>query len=202
MTHARTSRPAKIVSILALVLALALTVAGCGKSASTDSKPATPAATAKAGLPVAVSALATTAPDAKLLVVQTEIPVTPTSTPVWGYLFGSQETDKTYLVRVSDGKAMPASEYGATGMNANEWAVVPNTDEWKIDSDAAYQKALPVAKAKTSAPYTMGFLTYVPSSAANSATKPFVWYVSFDPVSGASSGTVEIDAKTGAVLSK
>lgn len=192
--------------MLALALALASTVAGCGSKSggttSTASTTATALGAARAGLSVASSVLGTTAPDAKLLVIQTEGPVTATSTPVWGYLFGSPKSDKTYLVRVTNGKAMPASEYGAAGLSAKEWSAVPSPDAWKTDSDVAYKTAMTAAGAKPSAAYTMGFLTYVPASDAKSGTKPFVWYVSFDPASQPATATVEVDAKTGAVVAK
>jgi len=199
MIHVRTGRLAKIVTTLALALAIASVVAGCGgTSADTTQK----TGTAKAGLPVAKSALSTMAPDAKLLLVQTATGVTPTATPVWGYLFGSPKNDKTYLVYVAGGKAMPASEYGAAGLSASDWSSVPGTDSWKIDSDEAYQKALAANGAKgTPAVYNMGFVTYVPPSETASASKTFVWYVEFEPgASGGTTSTIEVDAKTGATV--
>ena len=205
MMHLRTSRLAKIVSILALAFALVSTVAGCGsKSTSATQKPAaTPTgATAKAGLAAATSALATTAPDAKLLVVQTANAVTPTATAVWSYLFGSPKTDKTYLVYVKNGKAEPAAEYGKAGLSKTEWPLVPGPDVWKIDSDAAYQKAQAASGAKASGAYTMGFISHVPKAEKTSTTKALVWYVSFDKASGASTDTVEVDAQTGAIVAK
>jgi hypothetical protein len=205
MIHARNGRSAKIISILALVIALASVVVGCGsKTASTPSasKTVVAGATAKSGLSAAAAALTTTAPDAKLLVVQTDGAVTVTSAPVWSFLFGSPKSDKTYLVYVTDGKAGAASEYGTAGLSKKEWAVVPNADDWKIDSDAAYRTAQTAAGASTAGAYTMGFLTHVPQSETSSTTKPFTWYVSFDPASGATTGTVEVDANTGAVVAK
>jgi len=203
MIHVRTSRPAKIVSILALALALVVAVAGCGsKSTGTTAAPVKSGTTAKAGLPIATSMLTTTAPDAKLLVVQTANTVTTTSAPVWSYLFGSPKTDKTYLVYVKDGKAEPAAEYGTAGLGKTEWPLVPSADAWVIDSDVALQKAQAASGAKPAGPYTMGFISHVPKSEKVSTTKALVWYVSFDQASGASTGTVEVDAKTGAVVAK
>jgi len=200
MTKTRTGRPAKIISALALALALTLVVAGCNSKTPETTPAQTPTSkyTAKSGLDAATSAMATTAPDAKLLVVQTPSAVTPTSTAVWSYLFGNPKDDKTYMVYVAQGKAEPASEYGEAGLDEDEWAKVPNTDAWKIDSPEAYEKALKATGAKTTAGYSLGFLTYVPASETESTTRAFVWYVSFDPAtSGVASGTAEVDATSG-----
>jgi hypothetical protein len=196
MIRTRTNRTAVMVLVAGFALAALLLVTGCGG----DSDSATTSASAKAGLPIAESALSTMAPDAKLLVVETAEGVTPTSTPVWAYLFGSPESDKTYVVYVSDGKVESASEYGTAGLSADEWGKVPGTDDWKIDNDVAYENALEVSGADgTPAAYYMGFQTYVPEAyAASSTVGAFVWYVSFDPgESGATTGTVQVDATTG-----
>lgn len=198
MIKVSTVRPMKVVLLTAFALGLAaLTACGGGK-------PATPVAqgqTAKAALPVAQSAMTTIAPDAKLLLVQTAEAVTPTATPVWAYLFGSPATDKAYVVYVDKGKATPASQYGNAGLTKAEWAVVPGIDAWKIDSDQAYTKALAASGAKGApAAYGMAFVTYVPKSAGKTTIKAFVWNVSFEPgTSGAATGTIGVDAKTGAV---
>jgi hypothetical protein len=128
---------------------------------------------------------------------------TTTSTPVWGYLFGSPTDNKTYLVYVKAGEVVSAAEYGTADFSASEWAAVPGTDAWKIDSDAAYEKALAVSGAKgTPAAFEMGILTYVPPSWEDSATtKSFVWNVMFEPgASGATTGVVEVDAVSGAAV--
>lgn len=192
----RTTRTALIVLAAGMAFSALLITTGCGDS---DKKTGTTAG-AKAGLSVAESALSTMAPDAKLLVVETAEGVTPTSTPVWAYLFGSPENDKTYVVYVSEGKAMNAAEYGTAGLSEAEWSEVPGTDDWKIDNDEAYEKALELSGANGApAAYYMGFQTYVPEAfAASSTVSAFTWYVSFDPgESGASTGTVSVDAKTG-----
>ncbi|MHB9004728.1 MAG: hypothetical protein ACYC6C_11815 [Coriobacteriia bacterium] len=192
----RTTRTALIVLAAGLALSALLITAGCGDS----EKDAEITQGAKAGLAVAQSALETMAPDAKLLVVETAEGVTPTSTPVWAYLFGSPESDKTFVVYVSDGKAMNASEYGTAGLSEAEWSEVPGTDDWKIDNVEAYDKALELSGADGApAAYYMGFQTYVPEAfAASSTVSAFTWYVSFDPgESGASTATVAVDAKTG-----
>lgn len=192
----RTTRTALVVLAAGLALSALLITTGCGDS----KKDAETVQGAKAGLAVAQSALETMAPDAKLLVVETAEGVTPTSTPVWAYLFGSPESDKTYVVYVSDGKSMNASEYGTAGLNEAEWSKVPGTDDWKIDNDEAYDKALELSGADGEpAAYYMGFQTYVPEAfAASSTVSAFTWYVSFDPgESGASTATIAVDAKTG-----
>ena len=172
MTHPRTSRPIMVVLLGAVALALVAILAACGGNAATTVK----GTTAKGALPVAKSALSTTAPDAKLLVVQTASAVSATATPVWGYLFGSPKSDKTYVVYVENGKATPPQEYGQAGLSAAEWSAVPGTDVWKIDSDEAYKKAFAAAGGKGTPPaWAMGLVTYVPKAAATSTVQPFVW---------------------------
>jgi hypothetical protein len=199
MNPVPTVRPARVLVAFALACAGLAVLAGC----SNTSTAATPkAGTARAGLPIAQSALSTMAPDAKLLLVQTTTSVTPTTTPVWGYLFGSAGSDKTYVVYVTGGKAMPAAEYGTAGLEATEWASVPGTEGWKIDSDAAYEKAVAASgmNAKPAA-YVMGMITYVPAADATATTRTFTWYVSLDAGDGSGTATtVEVDAKTGAAV--
>ena len=197
MNHVRPGRLATIVVAIALAVVLLSMMTACGKKSSTTAT----GDTAQGGIPAARSALSTMAPDAKLLLVQLAEPVTTTSTPVWAYLFGSPANDKTFVVYVNKGSAMPATEYGTAGLSADEWKTVPSDDTWKIDSDAAYDKALKASGAKGDpAAYFMGLQTYVPESiAASSTVKPYVWYVSFDPgSSGATTSTIEVNAKTGA----
>lgn len=192
----RTTRTALMVLAAGMALSALLITTGCGDSKENGGS----TQGAKAGLAIAESALSTMAPDAKLLVVETAEGVTPTSTPVWAYLFGSPESDKTFVVYVTDGKAMNAAEYGTAGLSDAEWEEVPGTADWKIDADEAYEKALEISGADGEpAAYYMGFQTYVPEAfAASSTVAAFTWYVSFDPgESGASTGTVAVDAKTG-----
>lgn len=197
MIHVRVTRFVRIGAALALALGLMFVITGCGGKTATA--PST-SVSAKSGLSVATSALSTTAPEAKLLVVQTPSAVSSTSTPVWSYLFGSPKTSKTYMVYVQEGKVVQSSEYGTAELSAAEWTAVPPAELWKTDSDVAYKKAVEAAKASTDAAYTMGFLTFVPPT-GDSTAKPFVWYVSFDPAtSGATTGTVLVDAKTGALV--
>jgi hypothetical protein len=199
MKMARFSTSLRLVLVLALALTLA-TAAGCGNKKSSSSTPKPQGQTAKQGLPVAESALSTTAPDAKLLLVQTAQAVTPTSTPVWAYLFGSPKSDKLYVVRVAEGKAMPPTEYGsAKQLGTFDWNKVPNLDQWKIDSNEAYDRAYQASGAKTAPPqYVMGFLTYVPATEQTSTATPFVWAVQFDPgSSGATPNVIDVNATTG-----
>ena len=180
-----------------ILLALALLVAGCGSKSSGST--VEPGPTALGSLPAARSALSTMAPDAKLLVVQSAQAVTPTGTPVWAYLFGSPSNDKTFVVYMTGGQSMGAQEYATAGLSADEWKKVPGTDDWTVDSDTAYTKALAESGAKGDpAAYMMGLLTYK-SAEDTSTIKPFVWQVFFDPgKSGATTGAIEVDAKTGA----
>ncbi len=196
MIQARTSRLTKILIVMAATFALAVLVAGCG-----DKPAETPVAsgdTAQGSLPVAQSALSTMAPDAKLLLVQTATSVIDTAPPVWAYLFGSPETDKTYVVYVSDGAVMSAAEYGEAGLGAEEWPKVPGTEDWKIDSDAAYDSALAESGLSGTSAYSMGFTTYIPSTEGTAGGEAFTWYVSLEPkVSGETTATVQVNATTG-----
>lgn len=191
--HQRTG----ILTFLVLFALLAVVMTGCGeKEAGQDAEPS--AGTAKGSLDLARSALETMAPDAKLLVVQTAEPITETSTPVWAYLFGSPETDTTYMVYVSEGKAMGASEYGSAGLSDEEWQAVPDTSGWEVDSDDAYEKAIAEAGGDTqTSGYFMGLQTYVPRSASETdTTRSMTWYISLD-VARSAEGLVAVDAKTG-----
>ncbi len=119
---------------------------------------------------------------------------------MWAFLFGSPSSDKTYVVYIAGGTTMSgAQEYGTAGLSAAEWAKVPGTEAWKIDSDAAYKKALEVSGAKgTPTGYMMGLLTYKPE-ADTSTVEAFVWNVQFDPGdSGATTSSIKVDARTGA----
>ncbi len=195
MTSARKTRFA-FVAVAVIAIALILSTAGCGNKSSGTKIASGP--TALGGLAAAESALSTTAPDAKLLVVQTAQGVTPTGTPVWGYLFGSPSSDKTYVVYVTNGESMGSQEYGQAGLSADDWKKVPTTESWKVDSDEAYTKALAVSGAKGDpAAYMMGIMTFK-SAEDTSAVKPLVWQVGFDPgTSGATTSTIEVDANSG-----
>jgi hypothetical protein len=195
-TRPRT-RLAGIVLVAALALGATL-LAGCSGTSGTSTTTKT-GSTALAGLSAAKSALSTTSPDAKLLVVETAQAVEPTGTPIWAYVFGSPSTDKIFVVYLSNGQSMGAQENGTAGLSAAEWAKVPGTDAWKIDSDAAYKKALAASGATgTPAAYMMGFITYKAAS-DTSTIEPFVWNVQFDPgTSGATPNTLNVNATTGA----
>lgn len=184
---------------LVLVALLALTagaLSGCGgsKEAAVQSGPS-----ALGSLGAARSALSTMAPDAKLLVVQTAQAATATSTPVWVFLFGSPSNDKTFAVYTQNGQTMAAQEYGTAGLTDEQWGQVPGTGDLKVDSDDAYAKAVAAGGAKGDpAGYMMGLTTYKPAE-DTSTVQPFVWQVQFDPgESGATTGTITVDAKTGA----
>lgn len=196
MNRTSPSRFTRTVLVILMALAFAAVLTGC--NSNKDSAGTVAADTAMDGVKVAQSSLSTTAPDSKLLLVQTANVVTATSTPVWQYLFGSPKDGSIYAVTVKDGKVMTTQPYGTAGMDDSEWALVPAASEWKIDSDEALANALKVNEDNTeTTPWAMGFVTYVPKSAATSATiDPFVWSVAFDP-QGSGSNTVDVDAKTG-----
>lgn len=194
------NRVAKAVAVAALALVVAGVIAGCTSGTSSSGNVPT-SGTAKAGLAVAQSALATMAPDAKLLLIQTATSAAPTASPVWAYLFGSPKSDKTYVVYVAKGKAMGASEYGNAGLSKTEWAAVPASDAWTVDSNDALAKAIAESKMTAPSSYNMGMVTYIPSTEASTTTKPLTWYVALKPpASGGTSATVAVDAKTGAIV--
>lgn len=199
MLNARTTRFATIVLAVLLALALVTVITGCGKKDDSTTTATATGDSAKGQLPVAESALSTMAPDAKLLLIQTASGTPTTATPVWAYLFGSPSNNKTYAVYVSDGQVMAASEYGVLELAKEEWASVPDADAMKVDSDEAYTKALAASGAKGDPnAYMMGIMVYKPKE-DTSTIKPMVWQVQFDPgESGATTSTIEVDAKTGA----
>lgn len=185
--------------VLAAVVLTGVLLVGCAQKASTTGTTVKTGKTAMGSLAVAKSALSTMAPDAKLLVIQTGQAVTTTATPVWGYIFGSQKTGDAYIVYVSNGVSMGAQDLGSAGLKASEWAKIPGTSAWKVDSDAAYTKAVAASGAHgTPNAYIMGFETYKAAS-DTSTIEPFVWLVQFDPgTSGATTNTVTVDTRTGA----
>jgi hypothetical protein len=192
MTKPRLARIAGIAAAVALASVLLMVAAGC------SSAPAGGGAsgqTAKAYLSAAQSQLSTMAPGAKLLVVQTTNVVTATSTPSWGYLFGDTKSGKIYVVTIDKGKPSPANVYGQASLTATEWAQVPNADSWKIDSDAAFQKAAALEPKAAGSPYTMGFVTYMPKG-TTSPLKAFEWSVVFEPV-GSAPSSITVNATTG-----
>lgn len=185
-----------ILGAIAVVAAIAAGIVIWGGKGSTPSS-ADPS-TAMGSYSVAQSVLATTAPDARLLVCQMLESVSTTGTPYWAYLFGSPATDMGYLVYASAGSVMTWSQYGSLGLSADEWAKVPSLDDWKVDSDAAYSKALGASGATgTPLGYFMGLVTYK-AAEDTSTIKPFEWNVWLDPgTSGATQNLILVDAKTG-----
>lgn len=181
-----------------LALACALVTAlltGCGSSKGDVVEAGQ---TARDNLGAARSALATSAPDARLLELYLAEAATPTSKLGWVFVFGSPGTDKIYFVHTSEGKLLTSQEAGEAGLSADEWADVPGTDAWKIDSDEAYSKALEASGAKgTPDSYMMGMMTYR-FSTDTSTVEPFVWRVRFTPgASGATTSAIDVDATTG-----
>ena len=204
MTRSIPGPTIRLAVVAALVLGLAIGLAGCGgsKTSSTPVAPVTtPAApTAKAQLALAQSSLSTTAPDAKLLLVAAGSAITPTSPPEWQYLFGSPKTGVTYAVLIQGGKAT-SMRYGTAQLSKKDWDAVPGPDQWKVDSDAAHTKALSVYPGATpESPYIIGFVTFIPPSAKNVKTPAMTWSISFDPTTKGSSptSTVQVNAETGA----
>jgi hypothetical protein len=190
-----------IVGLAVVSMLLIGLLAGCASSTTSTSTPTAPAdtSTAKKAFAVAMSTLSTAAPDGKLLVLESGGAITPTSTPSWQFLIGSPKTGTIYAVNVVNGKGQ-FQEYGPSGLSAAEWAAVPSIDAWKIDSDAAYQKAVVVHPGGKSAPYIVGFVTYIPKSAGKTTTKAMQWLVTFDPKAQgkAPTSTVDVDVTTGA----
>ena len=191
----------------ALLIALAVTsalamgaLAGCSSSSTTTATTPVPAASsAMSAAKVAVSTLSTTAPDGRILVAQSASAITATSTPSWQFLIGSPKSDKLYAVMVANGKGQ-WQEYGTAGLTAAEWKLVPAFTDWKIDSTEAHAKAVAVHASAKTAPYVLGFVTYIPKTAGKTNTQPMVWYVSFDPAAQgkAPTSTVDVNMVTGA----
>ncbi len=194
MNHLSTARVTRGALVLALALALSVALIGCNKTADK----AAAGNTAMDNVEIAKSSLSTTAPDAKLLLVQTANVVTATTTPVWQYLFGSPKDGTIVAVTVEKGKVTATQPYGSAGMDEAEWKLIPASTDWKIDSDKALAAALKSDKKVTDkTPWAMGFVTYIPKSAASSTTiDPFVWSISFDP-QGPAPTTIDVNATTG-----
>jgi hypothetical protein len=194
MTRTSLSRLAAVLLSVAMTVLLLMALVGCGGQAPTA------AGTAKSSLALAQSRIATTAPDAKLLLVQTGNVVSATSTPVWTYLFGSPKTNTIYAVMIQNGTASGPMPYGNADLPAAEWAAIPTTtDAWKIDSDAAVAKAFAAAGSQgKSIPYAMGLVTYVPKN-TTATIEPFVWSVVLNPQAngGAVPKTINVNATTG-----
>lgn len=198
MNDTRTGAWTRVIVLAFVALSLAL-LTGCG-----DDAPPEPASeqrsTALANLEAAESAIETTAPDAKLLVVQTPSASAAGGNPLWVYTFGSPETGQMFTVSLANGTVMNTAPAGAAPLEAEEWASVPETAAWEIDSDEAYEAALEVADFEsTPTGYSMVLETYVPRSApAEPAVSAFVWYVSFRTGDGEELPTVvAVDARTG-----
>jgi hypothetical protein len=202
----RTSRALLISLFLVAMLALGALVGCSGGSGSSSGTAGQKAVnlTAKQALDVAMSALSTSAPDGKLLLVQTGKPITATDTAIWEFLVGSPKTDAIYQVLVRDGKAT-VQPYGPAKLSAAQWGQVPANADLKVDSDAAHKAAVGVYTNGTSAAYVMGLVTFIPPTAKVTNEKAMVWVVDFDPASkgSAATSTVNVDGKTGtAALAK
>jgi hypothetical protein len=206
MTRSTLGPTLRLAVVAALVLGLAIGLAGCGSKGSSTSPTSTaPAAstsgpTAKQQLSLAQSALATSVPDAKLLLVAAGSAITATMPPDWQYLFGSPKTGDTWAVLIQNGKAT-SMKYGTAQLTAKQWAQVPTPDQWKIDSDVAHTKALAIYPgAKPETPYIIGFVTYIPPTAKQVQTPAMTWSISFDPTTkgSAPTTTVNVSAVTGA----
>jgi hypothetical protein len=186
-----------VILIVALALVAGLLV-GCGKNPGAGAKVGS---TALDNLSVARSALSTVAPDAKLLVARLATDTVPGAAEVWGYYFGSPATDEGYFVHLANGLSMGWQDDGRVGLTPGEWAAVPGTDAWKVDSDVAYAKAVAASGLSTSpAGYMMGLETYKFSD-DTSTVEPFVWRVLLYPAASAEATIhVDVNATTGAAV--
>ena len=201
MTNTRTAHLARVGLALAIVLTTSV-MAGCNNPTGTATKPpAKPVNTrnAKGAAAVAMSTIASVAPDAKLILCQTVAPIPATSTPIWEFLIGSPKTGLVYSALIVQGKAQ-TNQYGQVTLSAAEWAKIPSLDAWKIDSDVAHEKALSVYPQGKKAEYMSQFLMYRPQGAPKTAAKPMTWSITFDPASKgkATTSTVLVDMVTGA----
>jgi len=188
----------RVVPLVLAIVALAFLTA-CGTDAA-EPEPAEEASTALANLSPAESAVATLAADAKLLVVQAPSASADGADPLWVFLFGSPETGQMFSVSIVNGVVMNTAAAGAAPLESAEWASVPETAEWEVDSDEAYEAAFAAAELEgTPTGYAMVMETYVPASAPPvPAVTAFVWYVTFTmPDAEAESPVVAVDARTG-----
>jgi hypothetical protein len=217
----------RVVLAVGVLLAMTVGLAGCGAPTSTQTSSSTgsstasheasgasavafdsSADTAQGHYAAALKSVKAVAPDAVLVVVQTEIPATSTPSAVWIYLFASKKMNKAYAVTVSSGKPGKPLALATESLRADEWAKVPPVTAWKIDSDEAFKKAFAAyAERLNSTPpkqYSMGMALFVADTPENNASgvKPLVWSVTFDPSAGGVTATRQalVDAKTGAVL--
>jgi hypothetical protein len=185
--------------VAACVAGLLLIALAAGCTSNSANTPST-APTAKAAYQIAVSSLSTMAPQGKLLVAQTDGPISATTTTMtWEFLVGDPKSDKVYSVVVANGKAQ-AQEYApSTGLSKEEWAKIPDVSAWKIDSDQAIQAATKLYPNGKTARFLPGFVTYIPASAKTATVKPMTWIFNFDPSTkgSAPTSTVEVDLQTG-----
>lgn len=188
----------RVIPLVFAIVALAFLTA-CGGAAS-EPEPAEESSSALDNLAAAESAVTTLAADTKLLVVQAPSASTSGADPLWVFLFGSPETGQMYSVSIVNGIVMNTAPAGAAPLESAEWASVPETAEWEVDSDEAYEAALDAAELEgTPTGYAMVLETYVPASApAEPAVTAFVWYVTFTmPDADAESPVIAVDARTG-----
>lgn len=173
--------------------------ASCGINESDGGQAADVKLTALENLEVAESAATSASPDAKLLLVQAPSVGTTGAYPLWVYTFGSPSDNQLYKVNVLNGEITDSSPRGDSPLEDDEWASVPDTAPWEIDSDEAYEAALAVADLEGDATqYSMLLETYVPRSATDSKVTAFVWYVFFNPGDdGEPEAIVAVDARTG-----
>lgn len=176
---------------LAVVLAFAIgALAGCNPSTNSGSPSTQPKKPvniklAKEAAGVALSTLATEAPDAKILLGDTVAPVNATSTAMWEFLVGSEKKSMVYSVLVAN-QVGQFKQYGKIVLKHDEWAKVPSLSVWKVDSDAAVAKARVVYPQGQKAAYIAEFLTYRPASAPKTANKAMTWKITFNPSSNKS----------------
>lgn len=210
MPKALRTLPPMIALAAALCLVAAL-ISGCGGQAPVSSGPTStvgagssttpkPITAALKSLAIARATLPTAAADARLYTVQSLRPVTPTASPEWDFVFVSPSTGKTWAAFVKGGLIMPSQQLPSSGLGSGEWSAIPaSLDPWKIDSDAAYAKALEaVAPANRTGAYYLGMETYH-AKKYKGTVEPFVWRVKLFPgASGETTLSLNVNATTGA----
>lgn len=200
MTETRRGLWRALVLVCVSALVLATSVSCASKSGSGSAGKSAAGRPALAELPTADAAVKAKYPDAKLLVVQNGSTATATKDAMWVFTYGSPTTGGMYSVSVAQGKVVAFSEDdGVAPLHPDEWASIPDTKTWEVDSDKAYDKALKASGVKgTPASFSMLMETYVPKATTDEQVKAFMWYVAFQSAdSKEAPQVITVDAKSG-----
>lgn len=181
---------------------VATTLTGClpASTPAATTTPKVPGISALGAYSAAFASARTAAPDVRFLLVQTAQLATTSPPASWTYLFASKSKKQIYLVGIAGGRASAPKTMGTSTLKATDYDKIPSPSAWRVDSAKAFDTAAAEYTKRTGkAPpveYAMGLATFVPN--ATSGIKPFVWSVTFAPVSqGAQPTEILVDAQTG-----